>query len=98
MPDRTGILDDLAAGESPILLADLRNQSFIPRPGGRKPDKSCAFRHAKRGVAGHRLEAVKTPAGLATTRSAYFRFLAALSGERSPAAAVPATRRQRESS
>lgn len=87
---------DLEAGEEPIRLADLRDASFVPRRGGRKVDKSAPFRWASRGVQGHRLESMKTPAGLVTTRSAWLRFCAALAGERSPAAATPRNQRQRE--
>jgi hypothetical protein len=84
MPVET-ILNDLEAGEQPVLLTALRDQSFIPRPGGRKLDKSCPFRWAKRGKGGIKLETLKTPTGLITTRSATLRFFAALSGGIAPA-------------
>lgn len=87
------IVSDLENGECPILLAELRDQSFIPRKRGKKPDKSVAFRWSARGVSGHRLESKVGPSGKYTTRSAYFRFCAALSGE----GPIPApTWRQRE--
>lgn len=89
------VLSDLEAGEPPILLADLRDEPFMPRPRGRKLDKSVPFRWHKRGTGGVKLDAVRTPTGIVTTRSACLRFFAALSG--GSATTVPqATPRQRE--
>jgi hypothetical protein len=79
MPADT-VLADLESGEPPILLADLRDEPFMPRPKGRKLDKSVPFRWHKRGTGGIKLDAVKMPTGIATTRSACLRFFAALSG------------------
>lgn len=87
------VLYDLESGEPPILLADLRDEAFMPRPKGRKLDKSVPFRWHKRGTSGVKLDAVRTPTGIVTTRSACLRFFAALSG----GGAVPqSTPRQRE--
>jgi hypothetical protein len=90
------ILNDLEAGEQPVLLTALRDQSYIPRPGGRKLDKSCVFRWAKRGKGGIKLETLRTPTGIVTTRSATLRFFAALSGGTAPAPPRTAQRRERE--
>jgi hypothetical protein len=73
---------DLAAGEPPVLLADLRDQPYMPRPGGKKLDKSVPFRWRSRGVNGRRLEVANSPTGLFTTRSAVLRFFASMSGVR----------------
>lgn len=90
------ILGDLEAGEQPVLLTELRDQSYVPRPGGRKLDKSSVFRWAKRGKAGVRLETLSTPTGIITTRSATLRFFAALSGGIVTAPPRTARRRERE--
>jgi hypothetical protein len=86
------VLSDLEAGEPSILLADLRDEPFMPRRNGKKLDKSVPFRWHKRGTGGVRLDAVCTPTGLVTTRSACLRFFAALSGS----TVTQSTPRQRE--
>ena len=88
------IAGDVEAGEALVLLTQLRDEPFVPRrANGKKLDKSVMFRWASRGVRGQRLETLRTPSGLATTRSAVLRFFAGLSGvpadpppRRSPAA------------
>ena len=80
MPEPATIWADAEAGEPLILLPDLRDQPFMPRPRGRKLDKSVPFRWVTRGRGGVVLEAITTPTGKATTRSAVLRFFAALSG------------------
>jgi hypothetical protein len=90
----SSVLADLEGGEPPILLADLRDEPFMPRPRGRKLDKSVPFRWHKRGTGGVKLDAVRTPTGIVTTRSACLRFFAALSGGGKPV--QQATPRQRE--
>jgi hypothetical protein len=72
-----GVLRDLEQGEEAIRLVDLPKQNFLPKKDGRAPHISACFRWAKRG-----LETLKTPAGLVTTRAAWFRYCAALSGIR----------------
>lgn len=96
MADPTpNILDDLSTGESPILLADLRNEPFMPRKAGKKLDKSVPFRWASRGTAGVRLESITTPTGKATTRSAVLRFFVALSKNNNPTVPAPTLRSRR---
>jgi hypothetical protein len=90
------ILNDLETGEQPVLLAALRDETYLPRPGGRKLDKSVPFRWATRGCRGVKLEVLRTPTGLTTTRSAVLRFFAALSGGIAPAPPRTARRRERE--
>jgi hypothetical protein len=90
------ILNDLEAGEEPVLLTALRDQTYLPRPRGRKLDKSVPFRWAKRGSDGVKLEVIRTPTGLTTTRSAVLRFFAALTGGIAPAPPRTARRRERE--
>lgn len=79
-PGADTVLADLAAGESAIPLTAVPDLDVIPRIGGRKPHRRCAFRWASRGVGGHRLAVARTPGGLVTTRPAVLRFFAALSG------------------
>lgn len=94
-PFVTSILADLEAGEPPILLADLRDEPYMPRHGGRKLDKSVPFRWASRGSAGIRLEAIATPTGKATTRAAVLRFFAALTKTDKPSLPAPTPKRRR---
>ncbi len=94
MPEPATIWADAEAGEPLILLPDLRNEPFMPRPRGRKLDKSVPFRWVTRGRNGVVLEAITTPTGKATTRSAVLRFFAKLSGA-APQAADGRTRRGR---
>jgi hypothetical protein len=88
------IAADIEDGEALILLVDLRDQDFMPRPGGKKLDKSVPFRWASRGSGGHLLEKIQTPTGLATTRAAVLRFYAALSGSKRPPGAGSKQRRR----
>ena len=90
------IIADLQAGEPPILLADLRDEPFMPRPKGRKLDKSVPFRWHKRGTGGVKLDAVRTPTGIVTTRLACLRFFAALSGGGMPASHPTPRQRERQ--
>ena len=94
MSETPSIWADVEAGEPPILLPDLRDQSFMPRPNGKKLDKSVPFRWTTRGCRGTVLESIATPTGKATTRSAVLRFFARLSGT-TPQAADGRTRRSR---
>ena len=88
------IHDDLLSGEAPIGLGDLTGESYIPRRGGKTLHRSIPFRWASRGTRGIRLEVVRTPSGLCTTRSAVLRFFAALTD---PAPQPPRrTHRRRE--
>lgn len=95
------ILSDLEAGEEPILLADLPRQSFMPRGRGRKNQRrplhgSVPHRWSTSGKDGHRLETIRTPSGLVTTRSAALRFFAALSGGSVATSTPGQTRRAHE--
>ena len=83
------IFEDLSAGESPVRLVELPGESYMPRRGGKKLHKSIPFRWASSGKAGHRLETIRTPTGVSTTRSAVLRYFAALTD---PAPARPAGR------
>ncbi|HEX8916623.1 MAG TPA: hypothetical protein VF796_30010 [Humisphaera sp.] len=96
-PAAPNIWSDAEAGEPLILLADLRDEPFMPRPRGKKLDKSVPFRWASRGKDGVHLEHVATPTGKATTRSAVLRFYARLSGA-APSVAHGPTRRARAAS
>jgi len=70
------IEDDIASGETPIPLSRLTRESFVPKqPDGSPRHVSVAFRWRQRG-----LETLRTPAGFVTTRSAWFRFCAKLTG------------------
>ena len=73
------IIEDLERGEQPIPLIEVVNQSFIPRRNGKALHKRVPFRWVSAGIRSEgpfpiRLEAIRTPAGLATTRSACLRF------------------------
>lgn len=92
------ILEDLEAGEAPVLLTDLPGQPFAVRPKGKRQHPSTVFRWALDGVRGHKLVTLRYPAGLVTTRSAYLRFVRRLTG---PSAvpheqSIPADQRRRE--
>lgn len=92
------IYDDLTAGETPVQLNKLPRESCMPHPGGRELDRGVGYRWHLKGKDGHRLEAIKTPTGLSTTRSAVLRFFAALTDPDTaskPLARTPA-RRQRD--
>jgi hypothetical protein len=94
MPEHS-VIADLEQGEDAILLASLRDKPFMPRPGGRKLDKSVAFRWAKSGKGGLKLETLRTPTGIITTRPAVLRFFAKLSEDGSSPVMNAATSRQR---
>jgi hypothetical protein len=90
----SSVLADLEVGENAVPLAELRDQSYVPRRHGKKLDKSVPFRWVKSGIKGIKLEAVKAGGVLVTTKSATLRFFAKLSG---PTSAPPArTSRRRE--
>jgi hypothetical protein len=74
---------DLATGDELVLLSDLRNETYVPHPKGRKLDKSAIYRWAQ-GRRGRKLETIKTPTGAATTKAAVLRFFASMSSN-SPA-------------
>lgn len=74
------ILSDIESGETPILLTDLPSSGLVPTPRGRPLHKRVGFRWASRGCRGVKLPVVRTPSGMATTRSQVIRFLAELSG------------------
>jgi hypothetical protein len=76
-PEATSnIKEDLAAGQEPILLSDLPRQSWMPKRSGRALHVSSIFRWVHR--PGARLEVIKTPGGLVSTKNACLRFFAAL--------------------
>ncbi len=52
--------------------------AYYPRRNGRKPSFSTIWRHAARGSYGCRLETVRLPSGLYTSREAIARFITAL--------------------
>lgn len=79
------MLADLERGETPILLTDLPSSGLIPAPRGKPLHKRVPFRWASRGCRGVKLAVLRTPTGLATTRSQVIAFLAALSGADTPA-------------
>jgi hypothetical protein len=92
----SSILQDLENGEEPILLADLPQQSFMPRARGRKGQRrplhwSVPFRWSASGKNGVKLDALETPSGKVTTRSAVLRFFARLSHADAGAGATVAT-------
>lgn len=60
------------------LLTLARAARYVPRRRGRKVHGTTLWRWCVRGYQGLRLEAVRTPAGWATTRQAVQRFLAEL--------------------
>jgi hypothetical protein len=84
MPDpltrSRSILDDLAAGESPLTLNAARRESIISRDG-RSPDLSSMYRAVGRGWRGIVLESVVI-GSRRTTRSALLRWVARMSGAR----------------
>ena|SRR5436190_21816331 len=90
-PAADSVLADLEAGELPIALGDLPRESFMPR--GRKRKRlhaSVCYRWAAAGKDGIRLETLKTPTGLITTRSACLRFFSRLSNPSAvPTVATP---------
>lgn len=47
--DAGSILDDLDAGEQLVLLTALPDQTYVPRPRGRKLHKSVAYRWSSAG-------------------------------------------------
>jgi hypothetical protein len=94
VPTAGSILDDLASGETSIVLARLRHQPFMPSGRGGRPLNPCViFRWASTGKAGIKLETLQTPTGMITTKSAVLRFFARQHGSSSrhgPAAERPA--------
>jgi hypothetical protein len=102
-PASGDILNDLDAGEQPILLGDLPHQSYMPRGRGRKGQRrplhwSVPYRWATVGKDGVKLETMRTPTGLTTTKSSVLRFFARLSrGDGGAAVTTPGrTRRAHE--
>jgi hypothetical protein len=77
----TSIIRDIEAGDEMVLLTNLRDQTYMPCRSGKKLDKSVPFRWARRGVRGHVLETMRTPTGIVTTKSAFWRFMAKLNGD-----------------
>jgi hypothetical protein len=96
------ILEDLERGEQPIPIIELAGQTFMPRRNGKPLHKRVAFRWVSAGIRGEgehpiRLEAVRTPAGLATTRAAVMRFFRLLSDPDAALAAAPTPSQRRKS-
>jgi len=77
--DVAEIMQDIANGETPILLTDLPSSGLIPSPRGKPLHKRVPFRWASRGCRGVKLPVLRTPTGLATTQSRVIQFLTALS-------------------
>ena len=95
------ILEDLERGEPPLPLIELAGQSFMPRRNGKPLHKRVPFRWVSAGIRGEgehpiRLEAVRTPAGLATTRSAVLRFFRLLTDPDASRAARPTPAQRRK--
>ena len=91
------ILNDLQQGETPILLGKLPAETFMPRRHRKALDKSIPFRWASVGKNGVKLETIKTPTGISTTKSAVLRFFAALTDPAAaPSSARTPARRARE--
>ncbi len=85
------ILQDLAAGETPLSMRSATKESCLRRDG-RKPHVASLFRWASTGVRGVVLETCRIGGGsICTTRPAILRFIHRLSNpaaeqtERSPA-------------
>ncbi len=71
---------DLRTDGPPVPLSNVPDLACIPRRrGGRKLHKSTAFRWAKPGVRGIRLEVIRVGGTLCTTVAALQRFFEALS-------------------
>lgn len=76
---QNSVIEDIRGGEEAIPLHLLTRQPFMPRSGGKPLHVSAPYRWARNGIAGVQLEVSKTPR-LSTTKSAVFRFFAALNG------------------
>ena len=91
------ILDDLQGGELPILLRDVPRESYVPRGRKGRLNHTVIFRWASVGKDGVKLETLRTPSGIITTRSSILRFFSRLSGLPASAVATPAAvRREHE--
>ena len=83
------ILQDLAAGETPVSLRAAAKEPCIRRDG-RRPHVASVFRWASTGVRGVVLETCRVGGTLCTTRPALLRFIHRLSDPGAAAAAAAA--------
>jgi len=76
-----GIIGDMAAGDAPIPLTEMVDQSFFPRKLGQTASVRKPYRLAMRGISGVKLEWIQCAGMKCSTRSAWLRFCARLSGK-----------------
>lgn len=78
-PITDGIEQDIAEGQQLIRLSALCDEPWMPRARtGKRLNRCVPFRWASRGSHGVRLETLKAPSGLHSTRGSVMRFFAAL--------------------